>query len=191
MTKIHIFFQAVVKKRINVNFIHKLVEGDLVLEDSKMIEDYFFFSFYKDLYNLDSSASMNHLITSCITVEKWVLSLTQPHKTGLWEWGLHSLTSRRGYQLVRGDIYYGWFDNGPIGGGLIITRICSKWLWYHVKKWVLSLTQHHKTGSWEWGLHPLIYYEMSLSLVDVGFPTIPHLVTNDDCRQLLSCPSNK
>jgi len=85
VTKIHIFFQAVVKKRINVNFIHKLVEGDLVLEDSKMIEDYFFFSFYKDLYNLDSSASMNHLITSCITVEKWVLSLTQPHKTGLWE----------------------------------------------------------------------------------------------------------
>ena len=41
------------------------------------------------------------------------------------------------------------------------------------KEWTLSLTQPHKTGSIRWGLHPFIYYEMSLSLVDVGSPTHP------------------
>jgi len=30
----------------------------------------------------------------------------------------------------------------------------------------------HKTGSWGWGLHPLIYYERLSSLVDVGSPTM-------------------
>ena len=28
-----------------------------------------------------------------------------------------------------------------------------------ITKWTLSLTQSHKTGSWCWGLHPLIYNE--------------------------------
>jgi len=35
----------------------------------------------------------------------------------------------------------------------------------------LSLTQPHKTNLIKWGLHPLIYNERSLSLVDVGSPT--------------------
>jgi len=39
------------------------------------------------------------------------------------------------------------------------------------KEWTLSLTQPHKTGSIRLGLHPLIYNERSLSLVDVGSPT--------------------
>jgi len=34
-----------------------------------------------------------------------------------------------------------------------------------------KITQPHKTGSIRCGLHPFIYYEMSLSLVDVGSPT--------------------
>jgi len=28
-----------------------------------------------------------------------------------------------------------------------------------ITKWTLRLTQLHKTGSWNWGLHPLIYNE--------------------------------
>jgi len=44
-----------------------------------------------------------------------------------------------------------------------------------ITKWTLSLTQPHKTGSWGWGLHPLIYNELSSSLVNVGSPShTPH-----------------
>ena len=34
-------------------------------------------------------------------------------------WDLQHTPSRRDCQLVRGTIYYGWSDSGPIAGGLI------------------------------------------------------------------------
>jgi len=38
----------------------------------------------------------------------------------------------------------------------------------YVRKWTLSLTQSHKNGLVRWGLHLLIYYNLTLSLVDMG-----------------------
>ena len=79
-------------------------------------------------------------------------------------WDLQHTPSRWDCQLVRGTIYYGWSDSGPIAGGTIgptqtLARIGSKLLWYHIMKWTLSLTQPHKTNLMGWGLHPLVYYE--------------------------------
>jgi len=61
--------------------------------------------------------------------------------------------------MLRSGLY---IMGGPIADDTIgltqtLARIGSKWLWYHVKKWTLSLPQPHKTDSWGWGLHPLIY----------------------------------
>ena len=82
---------------------------------------------------------------------------------------------------------------GPITGDTIsptqtLARICSKWLWYHITKWTLSLTQTHKTDSWVWGLHLLIYNEMSYSLVDVESSTSENYMTwFISCFKLPSC----
>ena len=48
-------------------------------------------------------------------------------------------------------------------------RVNKIYLKQHLKKWTLGLTEPYKTGS----LYPLIYYEMSLSVVDLGSPTHP------------------
>jgi len=88
---------------------------------------------------------------------------------------------RQEWQLVHGITYYGWSDNDLIAGDTIgptqtLTRISSKWFWYHIIKWTLNLIQPHKTGSLyisECKSHLINrFYEIELDLKSVHFEII-------------------
>ena len=70
-------------------------------------------------------------------IKKWTLNLTQPHKIS------ETPNSCVGLYILGGPI-----AGDTIGPTQTLVRIGSARLWYHIKKWTLSLIQKsYKTGS--------------------------------------------